>query len=1066
VDRATLTSNDTIQLRYATAIIPSTGERIRRTFSLPSLVDPQASESDDPNSFQQANESPFLSGRFRKRTLRSRIIEQTQRTGTSTIAFWKSKTGQGILKCSIAYLLGSLATFLPPFSNWLGKQDGKHIVATITVYFHPARSTGSMHEATILALLAFLYAMVVSFTSMGVSIFFGKRDLLAAGHTIVLIVFCGGGLGFIAWLKQRLGHPTVNVACSLASLATITTLVTEGSVQAAKFSEDKVVQVLKMVFLGITATTFVNLAIAPVSARRDLSKDFTKATDYLGEMLVVITQGFLSGSDQELQAPLYQQVTKDHKAAMTKMKKDLIEAKWEHYFLGTGKQYLIEMRLVKCIERLSQNLGGLRSAASTEFDLIRSSKMKSLPDRLRPYRTSSFVGPEPMSAEPEELPGGLNRIEEEFNGQTPVFATPGSPALGRAPGSTQSIRQAQTPADMFNLFLNQLGPSMRSLVYTLRHILDDLPFQAGSDNTIAVNENFHTSLTSAIDLFKSARREALASLYLNKDLYRTKSLERLADFEEIAASCGHFSFALIDFAEDILAYLDILEDLKAETEKSPRSRSWDWMMVWKRTRINLDNDESSNALLNTNDEDQGQSHKIPELVARADAFANPDKIAAKRPFTHRLYRIFRFLRRDDVRFAVKVGIGAAVFALPAFVPSTRPTFQHFRGQWGLVSYMVVCSMTIGASNTTGIERFIGTGLGALIAIVAWILADENPWLLGFFGWLVSLGCFYLIVGKGKGPMGRFILLTYNLSALYAYSLSVKDDDDDDDEGGIDPHIWEIVYHRVVSVIVGIVWGVIVTRLLWPISARKKLKEGLCVLWLRMSLIWKRDPLAMFLLGEPASTYMDIREEAELQSFLANLETLRKSAASEFELKGPFPNDIIAKVLEKTGRMLNSFHAMNLVISKDLKASPGEAEVLVFTRPERFALSARISHLFSVLASTVSLEYPLNDVLPNIEHSRDRLLAKIFDFRRSNENNSNIVDSDYELLYAYGKYHSQLFSTSANAFSLGYWPACSGYHSREPRARGALWNSERGQPQAAVVGGISNQKLNMIYAWPA
>ena len=200
-----------------------------------------------------------------------------------------------------------------------------------------------MHEATILALLAFLYAMVVSFTSMGVSIFFGQRDLLVAGHTIVLIVFCGGGLGFIAWLKQRLGHPTVNVACSLASLATITTLVTEGSVQAAKFSEDKVVQVLKMVFLGITATTLVNLAIAPVSARRDLSQDFTKATDYLGDMLVTITQGFLSGSDQELKAPIYQKVVNDHKAAMTKMKKDLIEARWEHYFLGTGKQYLIEI---------------------------------------------------------------------------------------------------------------------------------------------------------------------------------------------------------------------------------------------------------------------------------------------------------------------------------------------------------------------------------------------------------------------------------------------------------------------------------------------------------------------------------------------------------------------------------------------------------------------------------------------------------------------------------------------------------------------------------------------------
>ena len=73
-------------------------------------------------------------------------------------------------------------------------------------------------------------------------------------------------------------------------------------------------------------------------------------------------------------------------------------------------------------------------------------------------------------------------------------------------------------------------------------------------------------------------------------------------------------------------------------------------------------------------------------------------------------------------------------------------------------------------------------------------------------------------------MGRFILLTYNLSALYAYSLSVKDDDNDDDEGGISPEIWEIVFHRVVSVMAGCVWGIIVTRVLWPISARRKVRS--------------------------------------------------------------------------------------------------------------------------------------------------------------------------------------------------------------------------------------------------
>lgn len=363
-----------------------------------------------------------------------------------------------------------------------------------------------------------------------------------------------------------------------------------------------------------------------------------------------------------------------------------------------------------------------------------------------------------------------------------------------------------------------------------------------------------------------------------------------------------------------------------------------------------------------------------------------------------------------MKYAIKVGVGAIIYAMWSFIPRTRPFFNHWRGEWGLLSYMLVCSMTIGASNTTGMHRFSGTCLGAVFAIIAWIVSDENPYILAFFGWAVSLGCFYIIVGQGKGPMGRFILLTYNLSALYAYSLSVKDDDDDDDEGGISPEIWEIVLHRVVAVWAGCVWGIIVTRLIWPISARRKLKDGLCVLWLRMGMIWKRDPLTVLLEDESSThSYMDIRESLELQRFLTHLEALRNSAASEFELKGPFPTKNVSRMLELTCRMLDAFYAMNVVIVKDLKASPGEAELMRFTKDERMQLSLRISHLFSVLASSYKLEYPLNDAMPNVEHTRDRFLAKIFEYR--NGGRDVAVDEDYELFYTYGKFPLKLSAMS-------------------------------------------------------
>lgn len=169
---------------------------------------------------------------------------------------------------------------------------------------------------------------------------------------------------------------------------------------------------------------------------------------------------------------------------------------------------------------------------------------------------------------------------------------------------------------------------------------------------------------------------------------------------------------------------------------------------------------------------------------------------------YRIWKALGIFRREDIKFAIKVGIGAALYALPSFLAATRRFYQHWRGEWGLLSYMLVCSMTIGASNTTGWSRFLGTCIGAVCAITSWTVSDGNPYLLAFFGWLMALWTAYIIVAQGKGPMGRFIMLTYNLSALYAYSLSVKDLDDDDDEGGIDPIISEIALHRVVAVLSG------------------------------------------------------------------------------------------------------------------------------------------------------------------------------------------------------------------------------------------------------------------------
>lgn len=987
-------------------ILPKTGARIRKAITFNDTENLDGPSFDGPADLRGQH-------RHRKQsatTSTQSTWDQSKLVAGQVWAFADSKVGRGILKCSFAYLLGSLATFVPPIAGFLGQQDGKHMVATVTVYFHPARSAGSMLEAMLLATAAFAYAVFICFTSMAISIFFGRTlDLLVIGHVIVLILFCGGGLGFVGWIKQRLASPLVNISCSLTSLAIITVLTKEGVVQAAEFSDDKVVQVLKMVVMGVIASTFVCFAFSPISARKDLRVMMIDLTDSFSVMIAGITQGFLTGDVAKIEGGEFVKASKNMKNVSTSLPRILKEAKYEHFVVGTERVHALEAKLAESMQRLAQNLGGLRSAATTQFVLLsQPPETESRPHSpFNLHTVDSFVSLSERLTSPRAKgsDGTLDIISErDEEGDEHSLAN------GHVDQSGESA--PRSPVDVFAQFIDHLGPSMKSLAYTLRQILDELPCGPAPDFEIKTNPHFSSSLDEAISLYRDARENALQVLYKKKELHRDQSIGMEADYEEVAASCGQFSFSLQDFASEMKCYLEILEDLKLALERSSKTRTWHWLRFWRRFRCANGSllhrrDPEREILIDQNDENSLPPGLPNPLERKSTSLTVKENKARQNLYWNfRLWKAIKPFRRDDVKFAIKVGVGAAVYASPSFLVSTRQFYQHWRGEWGLLSYMLVCSMTKGASNTTGFARFFGTCIGAICAILAWIASRDNPFALAFFGWFMSVWTAYIIIGMGKGPMGRFIMLTYNLSALYAYSLSVKDLEEDDDEGGVSPVITQIALHRVVAVLSGCLWGLIVTRLIWPISARVKLKDGLSLLWLRMGLIWKRDPLTVLVEGQSSHEYMDIREEFELRRFLSQLENLRSSASSEFDIRGPFPDLAYKKLLNRTELMLDAFHTMNVVILKDPKASRGEKMILEFTKVERAQLSSRISHLFQVLASSMKLEYPL-DALPSISHARDRLLAKVFRFRKDVKATSGIQEEDFSLLYAYALVTGQL-----------------------------------------------------------
>lgn len=94
-----------------------------------------------------------------------------------------------------------------------------------------------------------------------------------------------------------------------------------------------------------------------------------------------------------------------------------------------------------------------------------------------------------------------------------------------------------------------------------------------------------------MDLFNQSRKAALILVYKSRAVTVANSVHVAADFEEVAASCGHFSSSLQDLAENTVAYLGVLDRLDLQTSSSYSRRSWSWLRFW-RTRPGEDDVET------------------------------------------------------------------------------------------------------------------------------------------------------------------------------------------------------------------------------------------------------------------------------------------------------------------------------------------------------------------------------------------------------------------------------------------------------------------------------------------
>uniref|UniRef100_A0A060TDH9 ARAD1D06908p n=1 Tax=Blastobotrys adeninivorans TaxID=409370 RepID=A0A060TDH9_BLAAD len=850
---------------------------------------------------------------------------------------------RNVLKCALAYLICSMAVY-SSLTKLYGKSDNKHMVCTTSVYFHPARTAGSMMESVLFTTISLTYSFIMAFLSMLVSAIFYEHNLPYLGYTIDIIVFCAIGFGIIAFVKDRVNKPNFGTACSLSYIFLVIILTREGNVQAGLLSVSKLFQSFILVVSGAFVSAMVCFIIWPQKAVSQLKAALNEAMDIDSDLLKFISETFLNGDN--ISTSYFDELNTAMNANFKKLDKQLSDAKYELYLSGKSNEFGILKRMVNSSHRLSLLLGGLSTSAQIQWHLL---------------------------CEDDD--------DDDNNSDSRSVAS----SIASMESVTASARNSPQPLDnasseLFSLFVRHLGPPMRSYSYTVRAILEGIPFEAAPDYPPSLGWHHKRLLADATTQYSHARERALTELY-SQDVFRSTSrdFEAAANEEGVAASCGNFSYVLEAFGTELSVFVAALEEYQLLKELGS-SRSYSWLKFWKSKKSGSAENEASSVA--------GLKHLLTGNQQRPSAVGPPT-------FSLKIWRSLSMLRRTDVQFGIKMGLGAALFAIPAFSYQLRPVFSTWRGEWGLITYAIIMSSSLGGTMKTVPFRILGTFLGAVIAWASWTLFPDQEYILAIIGFVLALICFRIILTwKDNNPFGRFILLTFNLTALYSYSLSVNDDNEnDDDEGGLNPIVREIAFHRFVSVCMGIVWALFITVSILPNSARRKLKDVLCIQWIRMGLIWKADPLRVE--GEKPSLtaasatpariqgISGIRGGDELQRGMLQMQALLTQAPNELRLKGPFPVSDYKELLSSTQRILDAFQNMSILVSRYKEPSIRERELIEYTAEERKELSSRIFLFFYLCSSAVSLGFPLPDKLPSTEHAIDRMLAKLNDYRLRN-----------------------------------------------------------------------------------
>ncbi|KAI8080547.1 Fusaric acid resistance protein-like-domain-containing protein [Thamnidium elegans] len=907
-----------------------------------------------------------------------------------------------VLKCSFAYMIGSLFTFVPVLNALCGTHIASHMAATVTVFFNPAKSVGGIIEAAGFGWLYTLVALALSLASMYTTGFFLQREMPLTASCVSVGVWLAGSTFVISYLKAKINTPSILIASGLAFIIIFTVIIRQGSGYQYELDFDVITETFSIVAIGTAISVLVCIFVWPMSASKKLRTNIDSSLSSTRVLLKLLTKTFLLDADlPEFAAnKTLETALKSHTTCFTSLKPALKDAKLEFYNLEMRHHANGYDKIVESIERLAQHVGGLRSSCGLQVEVMQKAS----------HHTKNYGAVPPSSLKEQQVNQTFNlkagpqrkKMEHELKrereiGQHISYFNIICNNKKDHDVAEEPVINAEKKEGALVQFIRTVRSPMKSLAFTCKQTIIHLQarFMRKTTRTTPSFGLMRQNLANAIELFESSQHQALIRFYqrrFKKDItIKAESIHFLTSSDDIFL-VYFFVFCLVEFAKELMTLVEAVQVVFETMEEVDKSTS---VFAW--TKFFMNRTASKNT---TKDETDSHEIFIPNNHNTVNTLHTPAPKTKLRKFFLRLWGFFSKFKSYQVRFAFKSMVTAVFISVLAFIPATQTYFTEFKMEWTLITVMAVMTPTVGGTNLGAVLRIFATVLGCILAAVIYTLFHEYVVMLCLCTWLISIPSFWLILHHKHGRFGLFTLLAYNLVVLYKYKH--RDDESVD--------VFELTWMRCVAVSLGVLIGLFVTAYIWPYEARTEVRKGLSDLLLRLSWLYKQL-VAVYSEEDNSDIYLATADEIHvgasmkklsvpivdpsiltrqnksralglqkielsIQLGIFNLQSLLVNAPNEPRLKGPFPTKTYTAMLTSCQNILDNFLSLRIVILKDVWAIHIRHNFLLPASQEFMEMAGNVFLYFYLLASALQLKTPLPPYLPPAEKTRRLLMSRL------------------------------------------------------------------------------------------